>query len=86
MSVTTRPATEAEVEFLTTVVEATLERARPPDDFDEVDYHAGFGAWTSEQIGDDGAGASISVLQVDGQDTGRLHVVRRGGLGEITRL
>ena len=54
------------------MIEATLDQGRLPDDFDEVDSRAGSGEWTSEQIGGDCAGSSISVLQVDGQDTGRL--------------
>ena len=87
MLVTIRSATEADVEFLTTVViEATLDQGRLPDDFDEVDYRAGFGAWTAEQVSGDGAGSSISVVEVDGQDAGRLRVVRRGGLVEIAGL
>lgn len=87
MEVTIRPATEADVEFLTTVViEATADQGRLPDDFDEVDYRAGFGAWTAEQVNGDGNGSSISVVQVDGQDAGRLRVVRRDGLVEIAGL
>jgi len=85
--VTTRAATEADVVFLTEVViEATLDQGRLPDDFDEVDFRAGFGAWTTEQLPGDGAGSSISVVQVDGEDAGRLRVVRRGGLVEIAGL
>jgi ribosomal protein S18 acetylase RimI-like enzyme len=85
--VTIRPATEADVDFLTTVViEATYDQGRFPDDFDEVDYRAGFGAWTAEQVRGDGAGSSISVVQVDGVDAGRLRVVRRDGLVEIAGL
>lgn len=87
MSVTIRPAIETDVEFLTTVViEATLHQGRLPDDFDEVDYRAGFGAWTSEQIDGDGNGSSISVVEVDGSAAGRLRVVRRDGLVEIAGL
>ncbi|MCW2737865.1 GNAT family N-acetyltransferase [Nocardioides sp.] len=87
MDVTIRPATEADVDFLTTVViEATLDQGRLPDDFDEVDYRAGFGAWTAEQVNGDGSGSSISVVRVDGRDAGRLRVVRRDGLVEIAGL
>ena len=87
MSVTIRPATDADVEFLTTVViEATLHQGRLPDDFDEVDYRAGFGAWTSEQVSGDGTGSSISVVEVGGRAAGRLRVVRRDGLVEIAGL
>jgi len=85
--VTTRPATDADVDFLTEVViEATLDQGRLPDDCDEVDFRAGFGAWTSEQVQGDGAGSSIQVVQVDGDDAGRLRVVRRDGLVEIAGL
>ena len=87
VEVTVRPATVADVDFLTTVViEATLHQGRLPDDFDEVDYRAGFGAWTAEQVAGDGAGSSISVVEVDGEAAGRLRVVRRGGLVEIAGL
>ena len=87
MHATTRPATKTDVAFLTDVViEATLHQGRLPDDFDEVDYRAGFGAWTADQIGGDGHGSTIAVVQVDGQDAGRLRVVRRDGLVEIAGL
>lgn len=87
MEVTIRAASEADVDFLTTVViEATADQGRLPDDFDEVDYRAGFGSWTSEQVNGDGNGSSISVVEVDGRDAGRLRVVRRDGLVEIAGL
>ena len=87
VEVTVRPATRADVAFQTdVVVEATYDQGRFPDDFDEVDYRAGFGAWTSEQVDGDGAGSSISVVEVDGEPAGRLRVVRRGGLVEIAGL
>ena len=87
MDVTIRAAAEGDVEFLTSVViEATLDQGRLPDDFDEVDYRAGFGAWTSDQVNGDGSGSSISVVEVDGRDAGRLRVVRRDGLVEIAGL
>ena len=86
-AVTVRPATADDVDFLTDVViEATLHQGRLPDDFDESDFRAGFGAWTAEQVHGDGAGSSISVVQVDGEDAGRLRVVRRDGLVEIAGL
>lgn len=85
--VTTRAATEEDVVFLTEVViEATLDQGRLPDDFDEVDFRAGFGTWTSEQVNGDGNGSSIHVVEVDGEDAGRLRVVRRDGLVEIAGL
>ena len=85
--VTIRPAAEDDVGFLTDVViEATLDQGRLPEDFDEGDFRAGFGAWTAEQVSGDGMGSSISVVQVDGRDAGRLRVVRRDGLVEIAGL
>lgn len=87
MVVTIRAATESDVDFLTTVViEATFDQGRLPDGFDEVDYRAGFGEWTAEQVGGNESGSSISVVQVDGVDAGRLRVVRRAGLVEIAGL
>ena len=87
MEVSVRPATEADVDFLTdVVVEATYDQGRFPDDFDEVDFRTGFGAWTAEQIDGDGAGSSISVVEVDGVRAGRLRVVRRRDLVEIAGL
>ena len=87
MRVTTRPAGEADVDFLTTVVvEATFDQGRLPDDFDEVDFRAGFGAWTAEQVRGEPDGSVTSVVQVDGADAGRLRVVRRRDLVEIAGL
>lgn len=87
MDVTIRAATAADIEFLTDVViEATLHQGRLPDDFDEADYRAGFGAWTADQVDGDGHGSTIAVVQLDGQDVGRLRVVRRDGLVEIAGL
>ncbi|HSU02127.1 MAG TPA: GNAT family N-acetyltransferase [Nocardioides sp.] len=87
MPVTLRPATESDVAFLTdVVVEATMHQGRLPDDFDEVDFRAGFGSWTADQVTGDGSGSSISVVEVDGDAAGRLRVVRRDGLVEIAGL
>ena len=87
MSVSVRPATSSDIDFLTDVViEATMDQGRLPDDFDEVDFRAGFGTWTSEQVDGDGHGSSIQVVVVDGEDAGRLRVVRRDGLVEIAGL
>jgi ribosomal protein S18 acetylase RimI-like enzyme len=85
--VTVRPATAADVGFLTdVVVEATAEQGRLPDDFDEVEFRHGFGGWTAEQVSGDGSGSSIAVVEVDGEAAGRLRVVRRDGLVEIAGL
>ena len=51
-----------------------------------MDFRTGFGAWTAEQIDGDGAGSSISVVEVDGVRAGRLRVVRRRDLVEIAGL
>lgn len=87
MEVTVRPATESDVAFLTdVVVEATAEQGRLPDDFDEVEFRHGFAEWTSEQVRGEIDGSAISVVQVDGVDAGRLRVVRRRDLVEISGL
>lgn len=87
MEVTVRPATEADIGFLTdVVVEATFAQGRLPDDFDEVDFRHGFGEWTREQVRGELDGSSTSVVQVDGVDAGRLRVVRRRDLVEIAGL
>ena len=87
MTVTIRPATEADVRFLTDVViEATFHQGRLPDDFDEGEFRAGFGEWTAEQVRGELDGSVTSVVQVDGVDAGRLRVVRRGDLLEIAGL
>lgn len=87
MKVTIRPATEADVAFLTdVVVEATADQGRLPDDFDEVEYRSGFGAWTSEQVRGELDGSTTSVVQVDGVDAGRLRVVRGRDQVEIAGL
>jgi ribosomal protein S18 acetylase RimI-like enzyme len=87
VEVTVRPATEADVAFLTdVVVEATAEQGRLPDDFDEVEFRHGFAEWTAEQVRGEVDGSAISVVQVDGVDAGRLRVVRRRDLVEISGL
>ncbi len=87
MHVTVRPATEADVAFLTdVVVEATAAQGRLPDDFDEVEFRYGFGEWTAEQVRGESDGSVTSVVVVDGVDAGRLRVVRRRDLVEIAGL
>ena len=87
VEVTVRPATRADVAFLTdVVVEATYDQGRFPDDFDEVDFRSGFAQWTAEQVRGEVDGSAISVVQVDGVDVGRLRVVRRPDLVEISGL
>ncbi|MCF6378577.1 GNAT family N-acetyltransferase [Nocardioides KLBMP 9356] len=87
VDVTIRAATADDVAFLTdVVVEATYDQGRFPDDFDEVDFRAGFGAWTAEQVRGELDGSSTSVVEVDGVRAGRLRVVRRRDLVEIAGL
>ena len=87
MDVTVRPATEADVSFLTdVVVEATFHQGRLPEDFDEADFRQGFGEWTAEQVRGELDGSVTSVVQVDGVDAGRLRVVRHDSLVEIAGL
>ena len=87
VDVTVRPATEADVSFLTdVVVEATFHQGRLPDDFDEADFREGFGEWTAEQVRGELDGSVTSVVQVDGVDAGRLRVVRHDSLVEIAGL
>lgn len=87
MDVTIRAATADDVAFLTdVVVEATYDQGRFPDDFDEVDFRAGFGGWTAEQVRGELDGSSTSVVEVDGVRAGRLRVVRRRDLVEIAGL
>ena len=88
MHVTIRPATAADVGFLTdVVVEATFAQGRCPDDFDEVDFRAGFGEWTAEQVrGERRRLGRPRWCEVDGADAGRLRVVRRRDLVEIAGL
>jgi ribosomal protein S18 acetylase RimI-like enzyme len=75
-----RPATEADVAFLTEVViEATRAQGRFPADFDaaqEAEFRKGFAAWTTEQVRGEIPDSVTSVLMLEGQDVGRLRVVR----------
>ena len=87
MDVGLRPATATDVAFLTdVVVEATFHQGRLPDDFDEAGFRAGFAEWTAEQVRGEADGSTTSVVVVDGQDAGRLRVVRRRDLLEIAGL
>ena len=87
MDVGVRPATEDDLDFLADVViEATLHQGRLPDDFDESDFRAGFVAWTADQVRGEPDGSTTSVVVVDGQDAGRLRVVRRRDLLEVAGL
>ena len=74
---TVRAATADDVGFLTDVViEATRAQGRLPADFDEAGYREGFGEWTQEQVRGEVPDSVTSVIGLDGQNVGRLRVVR----------
>lgn len=82
-----RPATEADVVFLTDCVVLTAyAQGRLPEDFDEADYRAGFGEWTLEQVRGEIPDSVTSVIVVDGEDAGRFRVVRTDGEIELAGL
>jgi RimJ/RimL family protein N-acetyltransferase len=84
--VTTRPATLADVEFLTsTAIAASGDRHRPPD-AELAAYRAGFTAWTEQQVRGEIPDSTTSVVTAYGVDVGRLRVVRTGGLVELAGL
>jgi RimJ/RimL family protein N-acetyltransferase len=85
--VTTRPATEADVDFLTdAAMAATEDQGRFPADLDRAEYRAGFREWTLEQVRGEVADSSTSVVAAYGADVGRLRVVRADGLVELAGL
>ncbi|HEU4812189.1 MAG TPA: GNAT family N-acetyltransferase [Nocardioides sp.] len=72
-----RPATDADVSFLTdVVVVATRSQGRLPDGFDEAGYRAGFAEWTREQVAGTVEHSTTYVIEVDGERAGRLRIVR----------
>jgi ribosomal protein S18 acetylase RimI-like enzyme len=76
-SVFVRPATEADVTFLTdVVVVATRAQGRLPDDFDESEFRAGFAEWTHEQVRGEVENSETSVIEIEGERAGRLRIVR----------
>ena len=76
-----RPATPADVPFLTdVVVEATRDQGRLPDDFDEESYRRGFAQWSLEVL------EGTSVIEVDGEPAGRLRVERSPGVVELAGI
>jgi RimJ/RimL family protein N-acetyltransferase len=85
--VTIRPATEADVDFLTdTAITAAQDQGRLPDDVDLAGYRAGFRDWTMEQVRDGIPDSSTSVITAYGVDVGRLRVVRTPDLVELAGL
>jgi RimJ/RimL family protein N-acetyltransferase len=85
--VTIRPATLADVDFLTdTPIAATSDQGRFPDGVDLVEYRAGFREWTEEQLRDEVPDSVTSVVAAYGVDVGRLRVVRTPELVELAGL
>ncbi len=85
--VTTRPATEADVDFLTdAAMAATEDQGRFPADLDRAEYRAGFREWTLEQVRGEVPDSTTSVVTAYGADVGRLRVVRTGDLVELAGL
>ena len=84
---TTRPATEADVDFLTdAAMAATEDQGRFPADLDRAEYRAGFREWTLEQVRGEVPDSTTSVVTAYGADVGRLRVVRTDGLVELAGL
>ena len=87
---TLRRATEADVEFLTeVVVTATKHLGRWPADMsaaDEAAWREGFADWTREQVRDEVAGSTTSVVEVDGVPVGRHRVVREDDRVELAGI
>jgi ribosomal protein S18 acetylase RimI-like enzyme len=72
-----RPATGADVAFLTDVVVVTTRsQGRLPDGFDEAEYRTGFAEWTREQVAGGVEHSTTYVIEVDGDRAGRLRIVR----------
>jgi ribosomal protein S18 acetylase RimI-like enzyme len=85
--VTSRPATESDVDFLTDVAVMTMQhQGRWPDDEDEAEYRAGYAEWTRELLTGDEPDSTLSVLELDGERIGRLRVVRPGCRIELAGL
>ena len=85
--VSIRPATEADVDFLTdAAMAATEHQGRFPDDLDRAEYRDGFREWTLEQVRDEVPGSTTSVVTAYGVDVGRLRVIRTAELVELAGL
>ena len=84
--VSVRPATLADVGFLTsTAIAANEDRHRPPD-AELAAYRAGFVEWTEQQVRGEIPDSTTSVITAYGVDVGRLRVVRTAGLVELAGL
>ena len=84
--VSVRPATLADVGFLTTTaIAANDDRHRPPD-AELAAYRAGFVEWTEQQVRGEIPDSTTSVVTAYGADVGRLRVVRTARLVELAGL
>ena len=84
--VSVRPATLADVGFLTsTAIAANDDRHRPPD-AELAAYRAGFVEWTEQQVRGEIPDSTTSVVTAYGADVGRLRVVRTARLVELAGL
>ena len=84
--VSVRPATLADVDFLTsTAIAANDDRHRPPD-AELAAYRAGFVEWTEQQVRGEIPDSTTSVVTAYGVDVGRLRVVRTAELVELAGL
>ncbi len=82
-----RPATEADVDFLTeTAMAATEDQGRFPADLDRAAYREGYRDWTLQQVRGEVPDSATSVITAYGVDIGRLRVVRTTDLVELAGL
>ena len=82
-----RPATPSDVGFLADVViEATADQGRLPADLDLAEYRAGYMEWTAEHVHGEVDGSSTFVIEVDGQQAGRLRVVQNSECLELAGI
>ncbi|MER7850644.1 GNAT family N-acetyltransferase [Kitasatospora sp. NPDC096077] len=73
--------------FLATVViEATRDQGRLASGFDEEQWRAGFSDWTLEQVHNERADMTTSVVEVSGERAGRLRITRTAGGIELNGI
>jgi RimJ/RimL family protein N-acetyltransferase len=85
--VSIRPATLADVGFLTdAAIAASEDRGRPADDADLAAYRAGFIDWTEAQVRGEVPDSETSVVVAYGTPVGRLRVVRTAEVVELAGL
>ena len=85
--VSIRPATAADVDFLTdTAIAATQDQGRFPADLDLAEYRAGCLEWTEEQVRGEVPDSETSVVDAYGTKVGRLRVVRTAEVVELAGL